>query len=141
MGAWIASKRGWVIHLDDYKKVTASPTIAGGMAYFPIFTPPKGADKCKNGAASICAVDDECGKNVSSQLGNLKSQTIDGKVYAGKTCYAVGQGVLSRLVVFANKLFANIAGKSVQNKTDLVVIDSGMGDIESFRSSWREGNF
>ena len=64
-----------------------------------------------------------------------------GKVYAGKTCYAVGQGVLSRLVVFANKLFANIAGKSVQNKTDLVVIDSGMGDIESFRSSWREGNF
>ena len=62
-------------------------------------------------------------------------------MYAGKTCYAVGQGVLSRLVVFANKLFANIAGKSVQDKTDLVVIDSGMGDIESFRNSWREGNF
>ena len=72
---------------------------------------------------------------------NLKSQTIDGTVYAGKTCLAVGQGVLSRLVVFANKLFANIAGKSIQDKTDLVVIDSGMGDIESFRTSWREGNF
>ena len=53
----------------------------------------------------------------------------------------VGQGVLSRLVVFANRLFANIAGKSIQSKTDLVVIDTGMGDIESFRSSWREGNF
>ena len=34
-----------------------------------------------------------------------------------------------------------IVGKSVQNKTDLVVIDSGMRDVESFRSSWREGNF
>ena len=86
-------------------------------------------------------MDDECGTNVSSQLGKLASQTVDGKVYAGKTCLAVGQGVLSRLVVFANKLFANIAGKSVQDKTDLVVIDSGMGDIESFRNSWREGNF
>ena len=31
--------------------------------------------------------------------------------------------------------------KSIQDKTDLVVIDSGMGDIESFRNSWREGNF
>ena len=68
-------------------------------------------------------------------------QTIDGKVYAGRTCKAVGQGVLSRLVVFANKLFANIAGKSIQSKTDLVVIDSGMGDVSSFRNSWREGNF
>ena len=43
-----------------------------------------------------------------------------------------------RLVVFANKLFTNIAGKSVQDKTDLVVIDAGEGDIESFRNSWRE---
>ena len=86
-------------------------------------------------------MDDECGKNVSSQLGSLKDQKIDGQVYSGKTCYAVGQGVLSRLVVFANKLFANIAGKSVQDKTDLVVIDAGESDIESFRNSWREGNF
>ena len=44
-------------------------------------------------------------------------------------------------MVFANKLFANIAGKSVQDKTDLVVIDAGEGDIESFSNSWREGNF
>ena len=132
---------GWYIKLKDSQKVTAEPTVSNGLVYFPIFEPSQSANKCSLGLALICAVDDECGKNVSSQLGNLKSQTIDGKVYAGKTCYAVGQGVLSRLVVFANKLFANIAGKSVQNKTDLVVIDSGMGDIESFRSSWREGNF
>ena len=141
MGAGIAPKEGWVIYLDNHKKVTSSPTVSGGIAYFPVFSPPISGDKCRNGAATICAVDDECGTNVSSQLGNLKSQTIDGQVYAGKTCYAVGQGVLSRLVVFANKLFANIAGKSIQNKTDLVVIDTGMGDVESFRSSWREGNF
>ncbi len=34
-----------------------------------------------------------------------------------------------------------IVVKSVQNKTDLVFVDSSMGDIESFRNSWREGNF
>ena len=44
-------------------------------------------------------------------------------------------------MVFAYKLFANIAGKSDQDKTDLVVIDAGESDIESFRNSWREGNF
>ena len=79
--------------------------------------------------------------SITNNNKSLKSQTIDGKVYAGRTCKAVGQGVLSRLVVFANKLFANIAGKSTQSKTDLVVIDSGMGDVSSFRNSWREGNF
>ena len=132
---------GWYIKLPDSQKVTAEPTVSNGLVYFPIFEPSQSANRCSLGLALICAVDDECGKNVSSQLGNLKSQTIEGKVYSGKTCYAVGEGVLSRLVVFANKLFANIAGKSVQDKTDLVVIDTGMGDIESFRSSWREGNF
>ncbi len=132
---------GWYVKLKHSQKVTAEPTVSNGLVYFPIFEPSQSANKCSLGLALICAVDDECGKNVSSQLGKLKSQTIDGKVYAGKTCYAVGQGVLSRLVVFANKLFANIAGKSVQDKTDLVVIDAGMGDIESFRNSWREGNF
>ncbi len=132
---------GWYIKLPDSQKVTAEPTISKGLVYYPIFEPSISKNQCSLGLALICAVDDECGTNVSSQLGKLKSQTVDGKVYAGKTCLAVGQGVLSRLVVFANKLFANIAGKSVQDKTDLVVIDSGIGDIESFRNSWREGNF
>ena len=132
---------GWYINLPHSQKVTAEPTISGGLVYYPIFEPSASANQCSLGLALICAVDDECGKNVSSQLGSLKDQKIDGQVYSGKTCYAVGQGVLSRLVVFANKLFANIAGKSVQDKTDLVVIDAGEGDIESFRNSWREGNF
>ncbi len=135
---------GWYINLPASQKISAEPTLSNGLVYYPIFEPSQSQNKCSLGLALICAVDDECGTNVSTQLNNnksLKSQTIDGKVYAGRTCKAVGQGVLSRLVVFANKLFANIAGKSIQNKTDLVVIDTGMGDIESFRSSWREGNF
>ncbi|MDA9723891.1 PilC/PilY family type IV pilus protein [Candidatus Pelagibacter sp.] len=135
---------GWYINLPASQKISAEPTLSNGLVYYPIFEPSQSQNKCSLGLALICAVDDECGTNVSTQLHNnksLKSQTIDGKVYAGRTCKAVGQGVLSRLVVFANKLFANIAGKSIQNKTDLVVIDTGMGDIESFRSSWREGNF
>ena len=136
--------QGWYINLPASQKISAEPTLSNGLVYYPIFEPSQSQNKCSLGLALICAVDDECGTNVSTQLHNnksLKSQTIDGKVYAGRTCKAVGQGVLSRLVVFANKLFANIAGKSIQSKTDLVVIDSGMGDVSSFRNSWREGNF
>ena len=136
--------QGWFINLPASQKISAEPTLSNGLVYYPIFEPSQSQNKCSLGLALICAVDDECGTNVSTQLNNnksLKSQTIDGKVYAGRTCKAVGQGVLSRLVVFANKLFANIAGKSIQSKTDLVVIDSGMGDVSSFRNSWREGNF
>ena len=135
---------GWYIKLPYSQKISAEPTLSKGLVYYPIFEPSQSTNKCSLGLAMICAVDDECGTNVSTQLSNnnsLQSQTIDGKVYSGRTCKAVGQGVLSRLVVFANKLFANIAGKSTQSKTDLVVIDSGMGDVDSFRNNWREGNF
>ena len=128
MGAGIASKRGWVIHLDDYKKVTASPTIAGGMAYFPIFTPPKGADKCKNGAASICAVDDECGTNYSSTLGkHVKSDE----------CLYVGEGILSKIVTFGGKLYANIAGKA-DDGSDLINKDAIGMEVDITRGTWKE---
>ena len=43
--------------------------------------------------------------------------------------------------MFGNKLFANIAGQSTQDKTDLVQLDSIQEDVETIRSSWREGNF
>ena len=135
---------GWYIKLPYSQKISAEPTLSRGLVYYPIFEPSQSTNKCSLGLAMICAVDDECGTNVSTQLSDnnsLQSQTIDGKVYSGRTCKAVGQGVLSRLVVFADKLFANIAGKSTQSKTDLVVIDSGMGDVDSFRNNWREGNF
>ena len=136
--------KGWYIKLPNSQKISAEPTLSKGLIYYPIFEPSESINRCSIGLAMICAVDDECGTNVSTQLnGNnsLESQTVDGKEYAGKTCKAVGQGVLSRLVVFGNKLFANIAGKSVQDKTDLVVIDSGIGDVDSLRTAWREGNF
>ena len=135
---------GWFIKLPSSQKITAEPTLSNGLVYFPIFEPSQSKNRCSLGLALICAVDDECGTNVSKQLNenkSLKSQTVDGEVFTGKTCKAVGKGVLSRLVVFANKLFANIAGKSEQEKTDLVVIDTGESDIDSFRNSWRDVNF
>ena len=56
-------------------------------------------------------------------------------------CLYVGKGVLSKIVVFGSKLFANIAGESTQDKKDLVTLDSIAGDTSGLRSSWREGNF
>ena len=96
---------------------------------------------CKLGVVAATALFLSIGQSNALTLKTGEVLGSDGKVYSGRTCKAVGQGVLSRLVVFANKLFANIAGKSTQSKTDLVVIDSGMGDVDSFRSNWREGNF
>ena len=66
---------GWYIKLPASQKVTAEPTVSNGLVYFPIFEPSQSANKCSLGLALICAVDDECGTNVSSQLGSLKSQT------------------------------------------------------------------
>ena len=93
---------GWYIKLPYSQKISAEPTLSRGLVYYPIFEPSQSTNKCSLGLAMICAVDDECGTNVSTQLSNnnsLQSQTIDGKVYSGRTCKAVGQGVLSRLVV------------------------------------------
>ena len=96
---------GWFIKLPSSQKITAEPTLSNGLVYFPIFEPSQSKNRCSLGLALICAVDDECGTNVSKQLNennSLKSQTVDGEVFTGKTCKAVGKGVLSRLVVFAN---------------------------------------
>ena len=49
----------------------------------------------------------------------------------------VGQGVLSRIVVYANKLFANIAGQSNQAVKDLVTLQGATADVNTYRSSWR----
>ena len=122
---------GWYIALDDYKKVTAEPTAYRGTAYFPIYKPTLSVNKCSLGDAFICGVDDECGTNLSSRLGNLNS---------GEECYYVGQRVLTKIVTFAGKLFANIAGQSTGKKKDLVSIDSGAGEVSIYRKSWR-GNY
>ena len=122
--------RGWYIKLPDFAKVTAEPTVYKGLAYFPIYQPDlTSLDRCTLGNAFICGVDDECGTNVSSQLGNIRS---------GEVCFYVGQGILSKIVVFADKLFANIAGQSTGNKKDLVEVKAGQGTLSTYRSSWKE---
>ena len=126
---------GWYIKLDNSQKVVAEPTVTRGVAYFPIYEPTTSLNQCDAGKAFVCAVDDECGTNYSRRLGTNDAENRNQK------CFYVGDGVLSKLVVFGNKLFANIAGQSTQDKTDLVQLDSIQEDVETIRSSWREGNF
>jgi hypothetical protein len=44
---------------------------------------------------------------------------------------------LSEIVVFAGKLFANIAGLS-EGKTTLVIKMAAPGEVDSYRRSWKE---
>ena len=120
---------GWYIKLDKSQKVTAEPTVSSGLVYFPIYQPTSSVNKCSLGDAFICGVDDECGTNFSSKLKNLRK---------GDTCKYVGQGVLSKIVVFAGKFFANIAGQSAGAIKDLVSIEAAAGGTSSYRSSWRQ---
>ena len=120
---------GWYIKLDKSQKVTAEPTVSSGLVYFPIYQPTSSVNKCSLGDAFICGVDDECGTNFSSNLKNLRK---------GDACKYVGQGVLSKIVVFAGKLFANIAGQSAGSIKDLVSIEAAAGGTSSYRSSWRQ---
>ena len=130
--------------MSNFAKVTAEPTVFKGQAYFPVYEPTRSLNKCSLGDAYICGVDDECGTNISSQLG----QTI-GK---HNKCAWVGQGVLSKIVSFAGKLFANIAGQvdcskikdakkrkecEDSGKKDLISIDAASGQVNTYRSSWR----
>ena len=128
MPAGTASKRGWVINLDKFKKVTGSPTVGGGIAYYPVFQPPTGGDKCKLGAATMCAVDDECGTNWSSKIGNIKT---------GDKCAYVGEGILSEIVIFKGKVYANIAGKSAGG-SDLIEKTAIGVEVDITRGTWKE---
>ena len=123
--------KGWYVNLTDFGKTTAEPTVGSGLVYFPIYKPHSTA-ACGLGNAVICAIDDECGTNNSSQLG-----PNDKGADANEKCKIVGIGVLSRIVVFANKLFANIAGETNTDIKDLVAIDGGVGDVNTYRNSWR----
>jgi len=129
----VTGSRGWYIVLDYFKKVTAEPTVSSGLVYFPIYKPTTSVNACSLGQAFICAVDDECGTNLSSRLGqNTRSAT------ANEKCRYVGEGVLSRIVTFAGKLFANIAGQSTDlSKKDLVQIEGATGDVSTYRNSWK----
>tara|TARA_B100001013_G_scaffold89490_1_gene49571 strand:+ start:5 stop:637 length:633 start_codon:yes stop_codon:yes gene_type:complete len=128
----LTGDKGWYIKLDNSKKVTAEPTVSSGLVYFPIYKPSSSVNKCSLGDAFICAVDDECGTNLSSKLGANTSATKNEK------CKYVGQGILSRIVTFAGKIFANIAGQSLDpSRKDLVTLQGATSDVTTYRSSWR----
>jgi type IV pilus assembly protein PilY1 len=133
----------WVIYLDQpdgepliatankFRKVSAAPTVYKGQVYFPIYEPDK-ESKCGLGRALICTADDECGNNNSILIENEDYAFID-----GDDCLFIRRGILSELVIFGDKLFANVAGPSDTEDT-LVTILAGAGDITTYRRSWRE---
>ena len=137
----------WVIHLDTvdgrptndlnttntFRKTSAPPTLFQGQVYFPVYEPPAGANRCNIGNAYICASDDECGTNNSHQL-------IKGSRANGSACVFVREGVLSELVIFDNKLFANVAGPSDTEDT-LYSILAIAGEVLSNRGGWRDVGF
>ncbi|MDB4154556.1 PilC/PilY family type IV pilus protein [Candidatus Pelagibacter sp.] len=128
-----SNHRGWYIKLKDYAKTTAEPTVNNGLVYFPTYTPSKSANKCDLGNAFICVADDECGTHKNF----LKSSSASEQ--SGQICTYVGKGVLSKIVFFAGKLFANISGKAIVGPaTDLVSTDAATGEVQTYRKSWRE---
>ena len=129
-----ATKRGWYINLDKASKVTAEPTLARGVAYYPIFKPVRNNTECGSGVAYICGIEAQCGKNLSSELDPPNASS-----FGNRDCYKVGTGVLSKVVVFNSNLYANISDKSnYATKTDIVVIEAIQRSIIDFRNSWRE---
>jgi type IV pilus assembly protein PilY1 len=122
---------GWVIHLSNWKKTTAEPTIYRGNVYYPIYRPSPTTNRCVIGSAYVCGVDDECGYNISSELIADYGEDEDDQ------CLFVGKGVLSELVVFGESLFANIAGPADTDKT-LVKVGAAPGEIDTYRNSWRQ---
>ena len=129
-----ATKRGWYINLDGASKVTAEPTLARGVAYYPIFKPVRNNTECGSGVAYVCGIEAECGKNLSSELDPPNASS-----FGNRDCYKVGTGVLSKVVVFNNNLYANISDKSnYATKTDIVIIEAIQRSIIDFRNSWRE---
>ena len=128
-----SSDAGWRVHLPNNQKVTAEPTIFQGNVYFPIYQP-NVDNPCSVGAAFICSADDECGTNNSAQIGSGVGNPAD---FADHDCHFAGFGILSEIVVFAGKLFANIAGLS-EGKTTLVIKMAAPGEVDSYRRSWKE---
>ena len=132
-------KIGWRYHLgiadgaptgetaNMFRKTSAAPTIYRGKVYFPIYEPDK-ENNCNLGSAYVCAHDDECG--------SLDSMHIDSSVTTG-SCYKVGTGILSKLVVFGSRMFANLAGPTLDSET-LVEILASDKQFRSYRKSWRE---
>jgi len=124
---------------NRYRKASASPTVFKGTVYYPVYEPPEGFASCGVGNAFICSADDECGTNTSENI-QYSQQTTgeDSKFDDNSGCYYLQPGVLSKLVVFANKLFANITTDSEDQADTLISLLSNEGDVSVFRSGWRE---
>ena len=123
-----------------FRKASASPTLFKGKVYFPVYQPPQGVG-CAQGSAFICVADDECGTNGSQQL-DLENPPVELDVARakGNVCGYVRQGVLSELVIFADQLFANVAGPS-ENEETLFQILSLPGDVLTNKGGWRDSSF
>ena len=154
-----ASQKAWRINLDitgdiQYRKVTGAPKLFKGVVYFPVYQPPaKGGNKCTIGDAYICAADDECGNNVSGLLKEAEgtsTTSISGTTdaiaedTAGRTenpfaCKGVRAGILSEIVVFADQLFANVAGPD-EDKDTLYQTDAAKGEVSTSRGNWRDSS-
>ena len=124
---------------NKYRKVSASPTVFRGTVYYPVYTPPEGDAVCGVGNAYICSADDECGINNSEKIQyTSKSVRAESRFDTESGCYYLQPGILSKLVVFGETLFANITTSSDDQKDTLVSILSGDSEIFSQRGAWRE---
>ena len=150
-----ATKEGWVFQLDKpydkstdtnppdspnkYRKASASPTVFRGTVYYPVYEPPEGEVKCAVGKAFICSANDECGTNTSKKIAYAqKNVRADSTFDTQSGCYYLQPGILSKLVVFGDKLFANITTDSDKQEDTLVTLLGGEGEISVYRGSWRE---
>ncbi len=145
----IDGKDAWVIKLgkDDsdnfylpktFRKASASPTLFKGQIYFPIYQPPPNDTPCDQGSAFICVSDDECGYNNSAKLKLNTPEDVENP--SNNACAYVRKGVLSELVIFADKLFANVAGPTGDEDT-LFSILSVPGEIMQNKGGWRDSSF
>ena len=123
--------RGWYAVLDNFAKVTAEPTVYRSTALFPLYVPTSSLNKCSLGDALLCARDAECGTNLSKVV--LGENTGS---HTSKKCLYVGQGVLSKVIVFADSYYINIAGQTIDGG-DLVTGKVKGGSASTYRSSWK----
>ena len=142
-------EKAWVVKLaldengnfhepKTFRKASASPTLFKGQVYYPVYQPPASAVKCSQGSAFVGVHDDECGTNNSGQLGLETPADVANPGL--NSCAFVRRGVLSELVVFADKLFANVAGPTGDEDT-LFSILSIPGEIIQNKGGWKDSSF
>ena len=139
-----ATKDAWIFKLEKgsenfFRKASASPTIFGGLVYYPVYEPPKGSAKCAVGSAFVCAADDECGIN-QSQIIASQQRTVreESKFDENSGCYYLQPGILSKLVVSGDQLIANVTTDSDKQEDTMIQLLGGETDLQIYRGSWRE---